>query len=110
MESKHTKGEWKSVEMVSPTNRFYGSHWWVQTDKKLIATIEPNGMPEEECEANAAHIVKCVNAHDELVRQNEVLKNSFKMILDKRNSAGWDAECSALLAESTLKKVNDTTK
>jgi hypothetical protein len=37
--------------------------------------------------------------------EHKIMLDSFNMILQKRNSAGWDAECSAILAEETLKKI-----
>jgi len=40
-----------------------------------------------------------------LRKEHKLMVESFNLILQKRNSVGWDAECSALVAEETLKKI-----
>jgi hypothetical protein len=111
MGNKHTEGEWVALIMHRHIRIMGGTddnpiHI---ADIKCKGLSETEGLPVLTAQANAIHIVKCVNTHDELIKQNEMLKNSLRMIVDKRNSAGWDAECSALLAEDTLKEVSKTT-
>ncbi len=62
---KHTKGKWKidggtnkkGDLFIWKTGEYYGGH--------AIATI--HGEIEEGAEANAEHIVRCVNSHDALL-------------------------------------------
>ena len=60
------------TDSAEPTARPWSAEWtttrfdWrvVSDDRKTIATL---GGPKDINEANAAHIVSCVNSHDELV-------------------------------------------
>lgn len=47
-----------------------------------IATTTTSGLSFEEDEANAAHIVKCVNAHDDLVEALETLRSDCQTPID----------------------------
>ncbi len=70
MESKHTKTPWalRDFEVIGP-----------YMSDKFICDCVGHESNYEENKANAAHIVKCVNSHDELVK---VLK-SLNAALDR---------------------------
>jgi len=38
---------------------------------------------------------------------NQLMLKTLKMIIDKRKSPYWDSECCALLAEETIKKLEN---
>jgi hypothetical protein len=60
---KHTPAPWKYIRHGQ--SNFL---WSDKTNCPLGVDIQQVlGRPEHEVEANAAHIIKCVNAHDELV-------------------------------------------
>ena len=82
MESKHTKGTWKidkpNFEVIN-----------IVTEQKFICEIpcpiyenEDTYSRGKEAQANAERIVHCVNSYDELVKQNERLKQALNTILN----------------------------
>lgn len=42
-----------------------------------------------------------------LKNNNQLMLKTLKMIIEKRNSPGWDKECCALLAEATINKLEN---
>ncbi len=82
----------------------------MSNEKKLqiINSVEPNGelMDTEQ-------VIQCMDIYTsdiqkrikELEDEKNLLTDSMKLIISKRTSIGWDSECSALVAEETLKKV-----
>lgn len=42
-----------------------------------------------------------------LKHNHKLMLKSLKMIIDKRQAPAWDSECCALLAEETIKKLED---
>ena len=69
MESKHTEGEW--AYGYGYRSNAFGIFTKKMLDEGLeehpICLISPTEKVNETDKANAARIVKCVNAHDELV-------------------------------------------
>lgn len=65
-ETKHTPTPWDQLNDVFTIEDGYFS--MIQTPDQCIANVFD--------EANAAHIVKCVNMHDELVEALEAAANS----------------------------------
>ena len=63
-------------------------------DRNEIATTTTSGFHYSTDEANAAHIVKCVNMHDELVE-------ALRLLL----SSSSDYQTGVAEAEETLKKA-----
>ncbi len=88
--SLHTKGEWTTDGK------------YINADLKTIASVMDNSCEAGEPEANAARIVKCVNAHDELVEQlkNMVWNFEGKPYLSKVQRAAIQ------YAKQALKKAN----
>lgn len=92
MESKHTKGKWTANNFMSEASI------WCADQKKGIAKLRYNHFEydQEEVMANAAHIVKCVNAHDELVSMLTEIRNNIRFDIHIPQ-ASTDARISAIL-------------
>lgn len=71
-ETKHTPTPWDQLNNVFTMEDGYFS--MIQTPDQCIANVFD--------EADAAHIVKCVNMHDELV-------DALDKILDNNNDENW---------------------
>jgi len=95
--AKHTATPWKVwdfevADIVSINQQDGGSR---------IADI-PNGGPSGDKRANAAHIVKCVNNHDALVR---VIR-----LLGQADALGYVGEQAAPIMEEALSLASDILK
>ena len=78
--SLHTKGEWKlitdtcgnkviaSKDGTTTIMQLSGWTWQTKNGQPYFDATNTTGVSDQEAQANAARIVKCVNAHDELVK------------------------------------------
>lgn len=88
MESKHTKGNWQYDQRREPENssipfaiQLMGNGWCEPIAD--ICAFPPNTKENlERMEANAAHIVKCVNNHDELVKALKEVTDQLEVFSD----------------------------
>ena len=89
---KHTKGEWKAFQNISSETKqpikgwhINGPDWvsMVQVSERY-SNIADDPNTKAEAKANALHIVKCVNMHDELI---DAIKEFYEYIgVAKTNS------------------------
>lgn len=102
---KHTPTPWE-VRMVT------GFHTSIYGEKnKWILNAALQGMKRDESEANAAHIVKCVNMHDELVKALEFYANKEEW--HNNGEYGWKLQFNSAevdgdgwsVADEVLKKL-----
>lgn len=79
MTDKHTPTPWNvSTWVEQPNNR---TKPMVAAKGVTIAITHPAPICQEsECEANARHIVKCVNYHDRLVEALRDMVNSYDLV------------------------------
>lgn len=88
-ETKHTPTPWNQLNGVfTPEDGYFSM---VQTPNQCIANVFD--------EADAAHIVKCVNMHDELV---EALKAAHNGVVSYSRD---DKEATTTMIRETLKKA-----
>ena len=76
--TQHTKGEWKWNDVHDCTHTRD-----IKSNGKTIATVwvynkGEKVIDEYEAQANAEHIVKCVNTHDDLVNTLQECIREFK--------------------------------
>lgn len=102
---KHTKGK--------VTIDKHGSVITDNGDTLLVKGIRFPMGEHKEAEANAELIAECFNVTNEcgltprqLLDGYNLLIGSLNLIIEKRNSLGWDKECSVILAEDTLNAIN----
>ena len=65
------------------------------------------GISDSELEANALHIVKCVNCYDELVEACKEAKKGLSILQDCMKRIGvdglWNIKCLAMLTQALAK-------
>ena len=78
-------------------------------EDKIVTVDYVDHIASEQQEANAAHIVKCVNAHDGLV---EALRLAYKDIIKAHETKLWKDETARTvgLIEAALKLAQEETK
>jgi hypothetical protein len=106
MESKHTKGNW-IINLPFPND----NKKFISNGESVICYMTNNPSSslnnQDEMEANAEHICKCVNAHDELIN---VLKSYKNMVGNTGYSiAKEEAKYLFDIATQLLQKVTDNT-
>lgn len=87
-ETKHTPTPWDQLNNVFTMEDGYFS--MIQTPDQCIANVFD--------EADAAHIVKCVNMHDELVE-------ALKEIYGNGDATGCNPQIKTDIARAALKKA-----
>lgn len=105
--TKHTPTSWRVG-----VNQHGGAHVVsaAGVDSELICEMpgggncgmQLNDLGKECSLANAARIVKCVNAHDELV---EALRTLRAEVADMESRAGWAGNGGRQMADAVLAKV-----
>lgn len=102
MKTQHTPTPWKVVKRASEM-----SSMWIAGNIKEsgfateVCYIAEHGLkPSEMDKANAAHIVKCVNLHDELVERLEYMTK-----LLSENKGGYSLAIEN--TKSLLKRAKD---
>lgn len=107
--SKHTKTPWKAYNNVGENMRSYSQSSGVigieNNIKRLICGCFNDIGGDEVAAANAAHIVRCVNAHDALVSALKDAQRLCKKALPKFNwgASALDADAVKLLNEVPAK-------
>jgi N-dimethylarginine dimethylaminohydrolase len=99
MTKEHTPTPWDKLNGVfTPEDGYFSM---IQTPDKCIANVFE--------EANAAHIVKCVNMHDELV---EALKEAGDVIESYHKSTGIDLGDASNMPfyKDTMNTIDETLK
>lgn len=98
-ENKHTEGEWIAGIYLDEASIYCGSK------KRGIAKFRFNEFdyPNEEIIANAEHICKCVNAHDELVAALKMFVSDFEKTCPTLAASGLEIKYN--LAKSALQKA-----
>lgn len=80
-ESKHTKGEWRLVSNLNGPDDF---HIHVKGES-VIEFKHPYVTLNDNEEANAKHIVKCVNLHDELITTIKDMNETMERALGENH-------------------------
>lgn len=106
MSNEHTPTPWKVEHGHMQQN--IGIRYWQITDGQ-DAICNNQFCCAEDSEANAAHIVKCVNMHDELVEVLELARRDLadwiKATEDDDNWLLWDTRMIINRIRETLKKA-----
>lgn len=102
MESKHTKGNLKVLYGQYPIGTI-SVNSELTNERVCTLTFDCN-IERIKAEANAAHIVKCVNAHDGLVE-------NLARIIDRIKECGFDINFPSAYnrAVECLEKLSDNT-
>ena len=98
MESKHTKGRWYVSDKIQTDKNMCPIPYYEigsTADVTWLAIVAAGDLKEKgEAEANAAHIVKCVNNYDEMLnklkRVNAMYGSTLEQIgIEREQSADW---------------------
>ena len=91
---KHTKTPWKVFYAKSNDDLIIGVG--EETGEGIIASNGSFWGTDSEAKANAEHVVKCVNAHDELLEALERAKGYLKTSKNARQSGAYEQVLTAI--------------
>jgi len=108
-EQKHTRTPWKvrksqrGGRLLNGRYAIDGKGWEELALINVAVTDNCTGKTsiDPEGEANAAHIVECVNTHDQLVQDNKRLREALRITADQAllSSAETDEERKAVMSD-----------
>lgn len=117
-EGKHTPTPWKAVDIRRPEAGRYGDKegWDIwHEDGKLVVALSPNAGA---CgEADAKHIVQCVNSHDQIVEALKEIKARIELgwilpdkYVSEESERAWDECLEAFRTSYAFGRVKATLK